>query len=109
MVCFALIAASARGQAVGGAGTLQGTVKDPLGHVLQALEVRIDNPRTGFMRTTMTGVMGRYVFRNLPPSRYHLTVEVQGFQTFERDVDVRTSVPITLQVTLSLAGTTPAA
>ncbi len=38
--------------------------------------------------------MGRFVFRNLPPNPYHISVEAQGFQTLERDVNVRTSVPI---------------
>src|SRR5205814_6824113 len=34
----------------------------------------------------------------------HITVEAQGFQTLERDVDVRTGVPITVDLTLALAG-----
>jgi len=93
-------------QGLGGAGTVQGTVKDPTGGVMQAVPVRISNPVSGFSRTTTTDATGRYVFSNLPPNSYHITVEAHGFQTLERDVDVRTGVPITIDLTLALAGAT---
>ena len=96
----------ARAQGLGGAGTVQGTVKDPTGGVMQAVEVKISNPVSGFTRTTTTDAAGKYVFSNLPPNPYHITVEAQGFQTLERDVDVRSGVPITLDLTLALAGAT---
>lgn len=43
----------------------------------------------------------------MPPisNSYHLTVEAQGFKPLVRDVDVRTAVPITLDLTLALEGT----
>src|SRR6266403_1178002 len=81
-------------QELGGAGTVQGTVKDPTGGVMQSVDVRIANPVSGLSRTTTTDAMGKYVFRNLPPNRYHIAVAAQGFQTLERDVDVRTAVPL---------------
>jgi hypothetical protein len=93
-------------QGLGGAGTLQGTVKDPTGGVMQAVEVRISNRVSGFARTATTDATGRYTFSNLPPNPYHVAVEVQGFQLLERDIDVRSGVPITLDLTLSLAGAT---
>ena len=96
----------ARAQGLGGAGTVQGTVKDPTGGVMQAVEVRISNPVSGFTRTTTTDAAGKYVFSNLPPNPYHITVQAQGFQTLERDVDVRTAVPITVDLNLALAGAT---
>src|SRR6185295_11003967 len=93
-------------QGLGGAGTVQGTVKDPTGGVMQSVQVRISNPVSGFSRTVSTDATGRYVFSNLPPNPYHITVEAQGFQTLDRDVDVRTGVPITLDLTLALGATT---
>ncbi len=59
-------------QELGGAGTAQGTVKDPTGGVMQAVEVRISNPVSGFSRATTTDAAGKYVFRNLPPNPYPL-------------------------------------
>ena len=93
-------------QGLGGAGTVQGIVKDPTGGVMQAVQVRISNPVSGFSRTASTHATGRYVFGNLPPNSYHITIEAQGFQTLERDVDVRSGVPITLDLTLALGATT---
>jgi hypothetical protein len=97
---------SASAQGLGGAGTLQGTVKDPTGGVMQAVEVRISNVVSGFTRTATTDAMGKYLFSNLPPNAYHLTVMVQGFRPLVSDVDVRTAVPITLDLTLTLEAAT---
>jgi hypothetical protein len=97
---------SASAQGLGGAGTLQGTIKDPTGGVMQAVEVRITNVVSGFMRTVTTDAMGRYLFSNLPPNAYHLTVMVQGFKPLVSDVDIRTAVPITLDLTLTLEAAT---
>jgi Carboxypeptidase regulatory-like domain/TonB-dependent Receptor Plug Domain len=99
---------SAAAQELGGAGTVQGIVKDPTGGVMQAVEVRISNPVTGFSRATTTDAAGRYVFRNLSPNRYHLEVKAEGFQPLGRDVEVRTAVPIEVDLSLALAGATSA-
>jgi carboxypeptidase family protein len=99
------LAATALAQGLGGAGTVQGVVKDPIGGVMQAVEVRISNRVSGYSRTATTDAAGKYVFTNLPPNPYHISVDVQGFQTLERDVDVRSGVPITVDFTLALAST----
>src|SRR6476469_4107792 len=91
-------------QELGGAGTVQGTVKDPTGGVMQSVEVKIANPVSGFTRTATTDAAGKFTFRNLPPNPYHLTVDAQGFQTLERDVSVRSGVPIDVDLQLALAG-----
>jgi hypothetical protein len=93
-------------QGLGGAGTVQGVVKDPTGGVMQAVTLTITNPLSGFRRDTTTDSVGRFVFGNLAPNPYHVVVEAQGFQRLERDIDVRTGVPIELPLTLQLAGAT---
>jgi hypothetical protein len=93
-------------QGLGGAGTVQGVVKDPTGGVMQAVTLTLTNPVSGFMRDATTDNAGRFVFGNLPPNSYHIVVDAQGFQRLERDVDVRTGVPIELVLNLQLAGTT---
>ena len=65
-------------QGLGGAGTIQGIVKDPTGGVMQAVEVTIKNPVSGFNRTATTDAAGKYVFNNLPPNTYHVAVQAQG-------------------------------
>ena len=105
-LCVVTVSAAATAQALGGAGTVQGTVKDPTGGVMVAVSVQVSNPVSGFTRSATTDQMGKFVFRNLPPNPYHMTVEAQGFQTLQRDVDVRSAVPIDLDLTLALAGAT---
>jgi hypothetical protein len=104
----ALGSVRASAQGLGGAGTVQGTVKDPTGGVMQSVEVKISNPVTGFNRTTTTDAVGKFIFRNLSPNPYRITVAAQGFQSLDRDVTVRTSVPIDVDLTLALAGATTA-
>src|SRR6516164_4073118 len=91
-----------RAQELGGAGTVQGTISDPSGGVMQAVEVKVSNPVSGLSRTATTDAQGKFVFRNLPPNRYHMTVEVQAFKTVERDLEVRSAVPIEVNLKLEL-------
>ena len=97
---------TAGAQELGGAGTIQGTVKDPTGAVMRAATVTLVNPVSGLRRETTTDEVGKFLFRNLPPNPYHVTVSAQGFETLGQDVDVRSAVPITLDLSLQLAGTT---
>jgi hypothetical protein len=90
-------------QQLGGAGTIRGTIKDPTGGVMQAVTVTLSNRVSGFVRSTTTDAIGQYSLTNLAPNSYHLSVEAQGFQKIERDVDVRTAVPITIDLALPLA------
>src|ERR1700730_6630059 len=107
VVCVMGVGATLAGaQGLGGAGTIQGVVKDPTGGVMQSVTLTLTNPVSGFKRDGTTDNAGRFVFGNLPPNPYHVVVEAQGFQRFERDVDVRTGVPIELTLTLQLAGAT---
>jgi hypothetical protein len=93
-------------QELGGAGTVQGVVKDPTGGAMAAVDVELSNPVSGFKRSAATDAAGTFVFRNVPPNSYHLSVGAQGFATLERDVDVRSAVPIDLDLPLQLANTT---
>ncbi len=105
-VYIGLMAAPARSQGLGGAGTVQGTVKDPTGGVMQAVDVTISNPVSGFSRTTTTDAQGHYVFSNLPQNPYRISAAPQGFQPATRDVDVRSGVPIEVDLTLAVGVTT---
>jgi carboxypeptidase family protein len=89
-------------QELGGAGTVQGTITDPTGGVMQAVDVKLSNPVSGLARTATTDAAGKFIFRNLPPNPYHLTVEAQGFKGVERDIDVRSAVPIDINVKLEV-------
>ncbi|HZU23157.1 MAG TPA: TonB-dependent receptor [Terriglobales bacterium] len=102
---FAMVlgfAAAAHAQQVGGAGTIEGTVTDPSGAVIAGATVVVHNPITGFTRSAQTDASGNFTLQNLPPNGYHLSVTQNGFQGLSQDVDVRSSVPITLRLTLQI-------
>ena len=96
------VAAPATAQGLGGAGTVQGIVTDPTGGPMQAVEVTLRNPVSGLTRTATTDATGKFTFTNLPPNSYHLTIDVQGFTPYQRDIDVRSAVPIDLSIRLDV-------
>ena len=67
--------------------------------------MQISNAGTGYNRTTTTGTAGDFRFTNLPFNPYHLVVSAKGFAPFTQDVDVRSAVPTSLDISLKL-GTT---
>jgi Carboxypeptidase regulatory-like domain/TonB-dependent Receptor Plug Domain len=98
LVCLA--AGSARAQSL--SGSIQGTVTDPSKAIVPGATVRIENPVSGYARETMTDSNGAFQFGNIPFNPYHLTVTQPGFANTVQDVDVRSSVPIQLQIALTI-------
>lgn len=94
------------GQSLGNSGTVQGSVLDPSGAILKGATVDLHNPVSGYQRTTATDDSGRFEFTNVPFNPYHLSVSAPGFQTVQQDVNVRTSVPFDLKLTLEIATAT---
>src|SRR5258706_1562034 len=86
-------------------GSIEGVVKDASGGVLSNATVEISNPVTGFHRETATGSGGDFRITNLPFNPYRVAVTAKGFSTYTHDVDVRSAVPTTLEISLKL-GTT---
>ena len=93
---------SAGGQSIS-SGIVQGTITDPSGALIAGAEVRLSNAVTGFLQTITTDTSGTYRFANVPLNEYQLTVTVAGFQTDSEHVDVRSTLPITLNVSLKVA------
>jgi len=93
-------------QASGNSGSLSGTVLDPSQAVVANATVQIHNLVSGYERTSQTDSSGNFSFPNVPYNPYHLSVTTQGFAPFAQDVDVRSSVPVSVRVVLSLSGTT---
>jgi hypothetical protein len=85
-------------------GTIEGVVKDATGAVVPNATVEISYPVSGYSRTTKSGAAGEFRLANVPFNPYHLVVTATGFAAFTSDVDVRTSVPVTVPVALSVTG-----
>ena len=93
-------------QSGGSSGSINGTVLDPSGAVVANAKVEIHNPVSGFDRTTTTDSKGNFSFTNVPFNPYHMTVTAAGFAQYAQDVEVRSVVPVTTKVSLTVAGGT---
>src|SRR5438552_2964597 len=106
IVLYLGLSLSAYAQSGGGSTSVTGTVADPTGAVVANATVEIHNPVSGFERTTITDSAGRFTIPNVPFNPYHLTVTGQGFAAFGQDIDVRSVVPVALDIKLRVAGST---
>jgi hypothetical protein len=96
----------ANAQNAGNSTSVSGTIADPSGAVIPGATVTIHNPVSGLERTTGTDASGDFNFQNVPFNPYHMSVTATGFATYAQDIDVRSSVPISVKISLQLAGAT---
>lgn len=89
----------------GNSGTIMGTVTDPTGGVIANATVTIHNPVSGYERSTTTDASGKFSFTNVPFNPYHLTASVSGFAPYAQDVNVDTTVPVNVKISLAVQGT----
>jgi hypothetical protein len=101
---FFVAAPESRAQ-TGNSSTINGTVLDATNAAVANATVRLHNPVSGLERTTMTDAGGAFSFPNVPFNPYHLDVTAKGFDVYSQDVDVRSSVAVTLKITLKVGGT----
>jgi Carboxypeptidase regulatory-like domain/TonB-dependent Receptor Plug Domain len=86
-------------------GTIEGVVKDPSGAILTNAKVTISDPVSGYQRETSTGPGGDFHFANIPFNPYHLVATAKGFAPFVKDVEVRSVVPVPVDISLKLSTT----
>ncbi|MHB8540167.1 MAG: carboxypeptidase regulatory-like domain-containing protein [Candidatus Acidiferrales bacterium] len=89
----------------GNSSTISGTVLDPSGAVVANATVTIQDPVSGYHRSVRTDSSGNFSFPNVPFNPYHLTVTARGFASYVQDVDVSSTVPVSLKISMQLAGT----
>ncbi|HYL16673.1 MAG TPA: TonB-dependent receptor [Terriglobales bacterium] len=88
----------------GNSSSISGTVVDPSGAVVTNATVEVRNPVSGFSRNAVTDAAGKFVVPNVPFNPYHVTVTGHGFAPYSGDVDVRSSVPVNLNIALKVGG-----
>src|SRR5438128_6372281 len=102
---FSTAAVPARAQALN-AGTVSGAVVDPNGAVVPNASVTLSNSITGYKRTVNTDTDGTFRFANVPPNNYQVTASGTGFAPATQSLNVRTSVPISLKIALTISSAT---
>ncbi|HVT99759.1 MAG TPA: carboxypeptidase regulatory-like domain-containing protein, partial [Acidobacteriaceae bacterium] len=94
-----------------GNGAITGTIADAQGAMVGGASVKITQVNTGTTRTVTTNGAGQFNVPSLPPATYSVTVEAQGFKSYQqnivlladqiRDMDVKLEVgAITQRVTV---------
>ncbi|HKP46056.1 MAG TPA: carboxypeptidase regulatory-like domain-containing protein, partial [Pyrinomonadaceae bacterium] len=86
-------------------GTVQGTVKDPNGALVPSATVTITQPVTGYHQTVQTDQQGAFKLVNVPFNTYTVRAEAPEFQAVEQPIDLESTIPTNLELTLPLAGT----
>lgn len=87
-------------------GGATGTVVDPTGAVISNAAIEMHNPVSGFSRTVHTDAAGNFAVPNLPFNHYHVIVTASGFNPYAQDIDVRSTVPLLLNITLAIKSST---
>src|SRR4029077_11636515 len=87
-------------------GMIQGTVTDPSKAAVAGAKVRIENPVSHHADEVQTDTNGHFQIPNIPFNPYHLTVTATGFANFSQDVDVRSTVPTTIDISLTIGAAT---
>jgi hypothetical protein len=103
---FSLTPSAVMGQAAS-SGTVAGTVTDPSGAAIVGAAVTLTEPSTGSTRTASTNESGHFVFANVTPGTYNVTINKTGFRLAKlSDQVVNIGSALTLNVALELGSTT---
>jgi outer membrane receptor protein involved in Fe transport len=89
-------------------GTVQGVVKDPGGALVPNAQITVTQPVTRYRQTTQTDAQGSFKLVNLPFNTYNVRAEATGFQPAEESIDLESTIPLNLELSLSLEQTTAA-
>ncbi|HKR64758.1 MAG TPA: carboxypeptidase-like regulatory domain-containing protein, partial [Thermoanaerobaculia bacterium] len=82
-------------------GSISGTVTDDSGAALPGVSITATNASTGASRTVVTNSAGSYTFALLPPAKYSVETQLEGFQPMRREnVTVNVGSDVALNVTL---------
>jgi hypothetical protein len=86
--------------------SLNGTIRDNSGSVAPNATVTLTNKGTGTSRTATTDSTGTYLFPDVEPAEYSMTVNLQGFKTLSiASLTLHTGEHATVDGTLELGAT----
>jgi hypothetical protein len=84
-------------------GTVAGTVADPSNAVVPGATVTLTDSSTNLARTAATNKDGRYIFVDVPPGVYNISVAKSGFATSKTEKqEVRVGESLTANLTMQV-------
>ena len=90
-------------------GQISGTIKDAQGAVVPGVTVSATQLDTQTVRTTVSDSSGFYTFPNLPPGKYDVSAELQGFKkALRQNLTLDAASSQTLNLTLETGAITEA-
>ncbi len=92
-------------QGAANSGTVAGAITDQQNAVVVGATVTLTDVGTNTARTTTTNAAGRYIFADVPPGMYRVTVAKQGFATTKAEnQEVTVGSALTLNLALQVGG-----
>jgi len=86
-------------------GTVAGSVTDSSGAVVPSVTVTLTDTSTNVARTTTTNKDGRYIYVDVNPGTYNVSVSKQGFSTTKAENQkVEVGASLTLNLALQVGG-----
>src|SRR6266403_93767 len=83
-------------------GNVAGAVTDASGAFVVGASIALTDKATSTPRTTTSNEAGRYVFANVPPGEYDITVTKTGFRVTKTTVTVNVGSSLTVDLKLEL-------
>jgi len=84
-------------------GALGGRVLDAQGAPVAGAVLVLTQKLSGYRQSLRSDAQGRFTFRNVPFNEYHLDVQAAGYRDLHREVELRTALPLDLQLRLEEA------
>jgi len=87
-------------------GTIRGTITDPSGAAIPGARVTVTNAATNVSQSSVTNEVGIFVVPFLPPGKYVIAAEKDGFKSLRRSgITLQVSDSLTIDLALELGGT----
>ena len=103
LVLACLMGLTAPIAAQGTGGVIAGTIKDGQGGALPGVSLTLRNVESGVVRAAVSEGNGTYRLPGLPPGRYQLTAELQGFASAEiTDVTITIGLELQRDITMGV-------
>ena len=104
-VVFLLIAFAATSYSQNANTSLRGVVKDPSGAVVPGAKVTLTDPTNDRTFQATSNGAGDYVFAQIPPAKYTITVGASGFGKQTKTAELLVNQPATIDFTVTVQTT----
>lgn len=82
--------------------SLRGVIKDPSGALVAGAKITLVDSTKGTSFTATAGSTGLYLFPQIPPARYTITVSASGFGDQSKSAELLVNQPATVDFTLTV-------